>query len=247
MIKKLNKRLMSVFITVIFILTSSPFVVAAEGSPQQKTKTKRTIVKELVEKRNENQKVFLNSDGTYTADIYSGPINYKNGDKYDEIDNSLVKSNVGSTDKDVIYKNKANSFNTYFDENLNSQQPVKLQFGKYNIGLKPVFSQNNITNFKTELIGKGIENKKLNGQKSVLISSGNLQSDIVKEFSNRSKKSNKNTDDIETTYQAIEYDNVYSDDISLQYMPASNGIKENIILNSYNGINKFNFNLILNG
>ena len=44
-----------------------------------------------------------------------------------------------------------------------------------------------------------------------------------------------------TTDQVVEYQNVFGNGIHLQYMPINNGIKENIVLEEYTGVNTFDF------
>ena len=64
---------------------------------------------ELLEKRKEYEKHFLQPDGTIIAKIYDQPIHCLKNGKYEEIDNSLVKTNKG-------YANKCNSFKVEFDD-----------------------------------------------------------------------------------------------------------------------------------
>ena len=45
------------------------------------------------------------------------------------------------------------------------------------------------------------------------------------------------------TEQVVEYRNVFGNGIHLQYTPVNSGVKENIILDSYSGVNTFNFTI----
>ena len=45
------------------------------------------------------------------------------------------------------------------------------------------------------------------------------------------------------TEQVVEYRNVFGSGIHLQYTPVNSGVKENIILDSYSGVNTFNFTI----
>ncbi len=45
------------------------------------------------------------------------------------------------------------------------------------------------------------------------------------------------------TEQVVEYQNVFGSGIHLQYTPVNSGVKENIILDSYTGVNTFSFSL----
>ncbi len=54
-----------------------------------------TVVKELTEKRTENSKTYLLSDGKYKSEIYSSPISYKDsGGKWQDIDTTLVPADA---------------------------------------------------------------------------------------------------------------------------------------------------------
>lgn len=64
-----------------------------KGSKEQSAKlnSKSKILKEVVEKREENVKHFLMSDGTYQAVMYKGPVHYSKNGKWQDIDNSLTE------------------------------------------------------------------------------------------------------------------------------------------------------------
>ena len=54
--------------------------------------------------RTANEKHFKLSDGSYVVNVFSYNIHYLEGDRYEEIDNRLIK------DKDGKYKNQKNAF-----------------------------------------------------------------------------------------------------------------------------------------
>lgn len=68
---------------------------------------------EIVGLRKEREKHFLQENGEMIAKIYSIPIHFKKGNKYEEIDNTLVKENN-------YYKNKNNDYIVQFVENTNN-------------------------------------------------------------------------------------------------------------------------------
>ena len=71
------------------------------------------IISELTEKRDETTKYFAMSDGTIKACIYPQNVHFLEKGKYEEIDNTLVKS---EENKKIFYKNKKNSFSVKVPE-----------------------------------------------------------------------------------------------------------------------------------
>lgn len=58
--------------------------------------TSLNIVAEDIDKRSENVKHYRMSDGSYRAAIYDEPVHYRNGEKWDEIDNTLTPANISN-------------------------------------------------------------------------------------------------------------------------------------------------------
>lgn len=71
--------------------------------------------KELIEKRDAYTRHFLNADGTITAQVSDIPIHYKEGNKYSDIDLSIVPQKGGEFE----YICNKNSFTAYFSGNKN--------------------------------------------------------------------------------------------------------------------------------
>lgn len=69
---------------------------------------------ELIGKRKLREKHFLQEDGTIIARVYDKDLHYKKNNKYEEIDNTLVK------EKDY-YCNKSNDYKVYFAECVNDK------------------------------------------------------------------------------------------------------------------------------
>lgn len=65
---------------------------------------------EIISKRGKREKHFLQKDGTIVAKIYSDDIHFQKNNKYEEIDNTLIKEGK-------YYRNKNNSFKVYFKNN----------------------------------------------------------------------------------------------------------------------------------
>jgi hypothetical protein len=60
-------------LTFALLLGLGGFADAAAGDLTKAT----TVVEELTEKRTQNSKTYLLSDGNYKSEIYAGPVNYK--------------------------------------------------------------------------------------------------------------------------------------------------------------------------
>ena len=65
---------------------------------------------EIIGLRKEREKHFLQENGEMVAKVYSNPVHYKKENKYEEIDNTLIKENN-------FYRNKNNDYTIQFMEN----------------------------------------------------------------------------------------------------------------------------------
>ncbi|MBD7906999.1 MULTISPECIES: DNRLRE domain-containing protein [Sporosarcina] len=127
--KKLKKRghkWLSSLIVLAMLMSYAPFSEFAfaygetnsEDNYQTKLKDKQSK-KEVIEKRTENSKTFLNADGTYTAQISQIPLHFKNGkNEWEEINNELVTDSSKN-----VYQNKANAFTVEFDQKQTPDTP----------------------------------------------------------------------------------------------------------------------------
>ncbi len=90
------------------------------------TEEKSPIVKEVVEKRDEYQKVYLREDGTYTSVISKTPVHYEKDGEWVDIVNDL------KTNGDVI-TNTAGNFNVEFPKEISEGNEIKIENGKETI------------------------------------------------------------------------------------------------------------------
>lgn len=102
------------------------FPVLAQGlaeilTPQSESSSSSEpeILGEVVEKREECVKHFRMSDGSMTAIVYSEPVHYKDGDKFREIDNTLIIDGKE-------YKNTDNSFKVKVSKEFKDKKLVTL-------------------------------------------------------------------------------------------------------------------------
>lgn len=86
--KKLILKVTSMLMLAFFIMSITPAKITAQGTMTKKAVnagkvSKASKVKELTDKRTENQEMFLNSDGTYSAIIYEEPKYFRQDDQYE--------------------------------------------------------------------------------------------------------------------------------------------------------------------
>lgn len=168
-----------------------------------------------------------NGDGTQTVNIFQNPIKYKseNGEIkfYTHALESIAASTLALTsDALYSYKNEEGAVKTYYSSNI--QSGVKLSYNNYNVTMAPLTDATHFPDI-AELMSS--DNQTL-GISDVAVSNSQISTNTAKvTFSCDGNK--------------IMYNNVLANGITYEYMPIANGIKENIILNSYNNINTFHF------
>ena len=128
------------------------------------------IIGELTEKRNLNQKYFLQKDGSIRTAIYPNNVHYEQGGKLVDIDNSLEE-----IEEEEIYQNKNNAFKVKFSKKSNKNNLVKLKIKNHEIKWSLINSNKTEV---TRIENKELEDNKLNINK---ISSGTIQYENILE------------------------------------------------------------------
>jgi hypothetical protein len=119
---KLNSIIL-IFTLLFTTLGGSAWTPIANASEEQQKISKLPDPQrvELPQYRNETTKVYGNPDGTYTAEVFSEPVHYKEGDKWADIDNTLVPA----SDDDSL-TNKKNKFSVKFPHNTQGKELTNL-------------------------------------------------------------------------------------------------------------------------
>jgi RHS repeat-associated protein len=92
-------------------------------------------IKELEELRENNTKTFINSDGTYTKEIFTEDIHFKENGKFKNISNTPEVNN--EDDKgDFKYKNKDNRFSVKFAKDTKKKNLYKLKLDKETVNFQ---------------------------------------------------------------------------------------------------------------
>ena len=182
-------------------------------SPAEENDTENPIVGELVSERDEYTKYFRMSDGSTMAAQYEYPVHYKdNNDEWVEYNNSLSEVNGNATEDEA-----GTASNEKYYKNQNSNINVNLSNkAKLNNMIKVEFDDYMVswgykgTNYSK---GKLVDNTEELTGNDAFLAQENLMSEML-------------------------YENIY-DNIDLQCLVNSLGVKENFIIKSKNVNNEF--------
>ncbi|MDQ0271353.1 DNRLRE domain-containing protein [Cytobacillus purgationiresistens] len=98
-------------------------------------------VRELEELREPNTKTFVNSDGTYTTEIYTEDIHYEKDGELTTISNT-PQVNKEADKNEFKFVNKDNRFKVKFAANTNKKNLLTLKLGKDKISYKLLGTEN---------------------------------------------------------------------------------------------------------
>lgn len=182
------------------------------------------IVKELVNERTENSNTYLLSDGSKRTDIYNENIRYEDKGELVAYDATLTKlnktdrqelnSNLGTgSANEYIAVNAKGDSKQYFPKELNKYNGVIMKNGKYQLEFTPVFER--------IMFANGVQNEggKTDQRTNKILSlSPKVKEDTITYISENAN-------------------------IGYQYISMTNGVKENIILESKPDINEFTFKI----
>ena len=112
-----------------------PKVSAEKGNSSIKIPREIQKVKELIDLREPNSKTYLNSDGTYTTEIFTEDIHYEEDGELKTIFNTPIVND--EKDKNEFqYKNKGNQFSVKFAKNTTKNKLISLKFKKEKLNFK---------------------------------------------------------------------------------------------------------------
>ncbi|MBS2770320.1 RHS repeat protein, partial [Anoxybacillus rupiensis] len=159
--------------------------------------------KEIPALRTETAKVYENSDGTYTAEVFAEPIHFKKNGQWIDIDNTLVENSQQE------FENKANQFKVKFSKKPKQNRRARLF--TYEIAGHQVAVELSDDDASATKVFRGIKDV-----------AGTLQKD------------------------RIQYKQIYPG-VTFDYTLDGTKVKENIILDSYQGNNRFTFHIKAQG
>ncbi len=93
------------------------------------------LVGELEDRREENVKQYLMSDGSIAAAVYGAPVHYQDNGLWEEIDNRLSEETAGDEDgaEEAVLSNGKNDFKVKFAKQGDSKKLVRLQKGSHKV------------------------------------------------------------------------------------------------------------------
>ena len=238
-----------------------------KDSPQEKS----SVLGEVPEKRSEFAKHFRMSDGSMKAVVYSDQVNYKDGNEFKEIDNTLIDGDNNT------YKNTDSPFKVSLSKNFKNKNLVNIESNNHNVSMSYIkkkykkfvdvstseeTEQNKLISSAkdSEPLKQNLENKKSDAAGNKLVSQAICEEDLSKipeteldlssaEIENLDKTKMHFKDEneekiyIEKAYSKAKYQN--SDvNVDLNYALSGLGLKENIILkNRSNDNDRFDFEI----
>ena len=217
--------------------------------------------------------LFQNEDGTKTMYNYANPVKYvdKDGKVKDKSNKLTEKIKKNKYTKDYAYVNEENDVNTYFPKEINDEQGIVIEKDGISIEMSPVSvaqqeaDENAILedeavettvaeSIETEEIkevsnsAEQISNQKAQSKKTKgasVIEKSKKQSKKLKEKKAQKAEVKKKSKKSETgkNEDIITYDEVFGDETNVEYQATFEGVKENIVLETNTGADKFTFNI----
>lgn len=177
------------------------------------------IMCEEESEQDEFSRVFRLSDGSYLAASYSQQVNYKRGDKYERIDNTLTFS---KEDDIGYYTNKSNRIYLSFPSVLKNDRFVTYSNGEYSVS----FSMEDVKQ-SVAVPSKATDNTKRITELREKVFGGDCPEE---EYENAVSELNKlvmtNTGNVSfVTYKSVK------ENVDLIYVITGSALKENIVLN----------------
>lgn len=184
---------------------------------QDNSETDGNIISEISESRTENTKEFLLDNGTKMIAQYNQPVHYKDDNgEWVEYDNSLIDASksTATNDEVSVYSDD------FADEYTNQSSNIKVNYSKKS-------KENNMIKVKANdySISWGY------------INTNTVNAKIVKK--DEKLKGNDKYTVLQNQISETVYENIYNN-VDIQYLTTSVGIKENIILKNANAQNEFN-------
>lgn len=188
------------------------------GNPQEARPYQvGNIIGEVTTKREEYSKQFRLDDGSYMAVSYEQPVHFKDEKgKWIDYDNSLVDETESSASSDEVMS----------EEYTNKRSNIKVNYSKKS-------KENNMIKIKADDYQISWGYKNTNKVKATVVTN------------DEQLEGNEKYTTLKNLTSEILYENVY-DNVDIQYITSSVGIKENIILKNHNAQSDFTIALQLN-
>lgn len=219
-IRKQRNRKLAIVLVLVTIMSSIRFTALANTSEivlnKSKHNDKVSVVKELVDQRTEYADTYLLSDGSKELQVHGSKIRYKENGKLKEYDTNIRKLRKeekesvgrvkGKNASKYLYVNKSGDSKHFFPRKLSKNTGIVLKYKECFIEMAPVISDLQKGNEKT---------------KDIYINADTGNAEMISESLTELYIKNN-----EIMYAGEEHNVLY------QYISLTDGVKENIILNS---------------
>jgi RHS repeat-associated protein len=136
---KLSKSIVWSIVFALFITVLPILNVHAETKKENEEPIKNTQeLEELPQLRTENSKTYLdNEKNQYIYEEYTEPIHYKQGNEWEDINNTIVNGKSESDDQDLSLENKSNRFKVKFSKKSKDNRTlrIKLKDQQFSFGI----------------------------------------------------------------------------------------------------------------
>ncbi|HHV11341.1 MAG TPA: RHS repeat protein [Clostridiales bacterium] len=176
------------------------------------TDAKPTLLYELRDERDENEKRFLMSDNTVQAVVYPQPVHYYEDGEWKDIDNTLSLEAAKDSSDFSGYTNARAGFKVKIAGDSAQGNLAKIQKGKYSLAFSLAGKSKGSRKFPRAVINKK-ENK-------------------APDKSNRTSGAAYEAYKVDTASDTVSYGGITSDSSDIEYQVTGTGLKEDIIIKS---------------
>ena len=228
--KRIFSQIVSIIITLTMLLQICPLGVLASGifsAAEEKDILPSDALNELdsdpvleedVSKRNEFSKHYVTPDGRRYAVIYSDQIHYEEDGEWKEVDNTFTLS-------EGVYQSNNEIFKTQFAEKANDNSLVSIEEGEYKLSWSLSFDKG------LSLKGGNIKDAELTISKVNAKVHAASDENEVKTLSNISNEGK--------SVSALSYNNIFTENVDVNYSVYHGKVKEDVILKSADAIKSY--------
>lgn len=185
-----------------------------QGDATEETKEKAAIIAEDTSRRNENEKHFRLSDGTFTAAQYPSSIHFKDEKgEWQDIDNSLSLKAAEDSEDINGFANKAGELDIKFANNSNASKLLRIKKEGYEISWGLASNKKNNVNAKAYN----------NGEEDIASLNASEKDKVTLE--------NEQKMNLEKIKSTVKYTDIFNG-TDIEYIVNGNDVKENIIIKS---------------
>ena len=227
--KKQIKRIFSVFLATVLLISAIPLSLAVQNLLAEETPPK--IIREATELREESVKHFLCEDGSYIAATYSAPVHYKENGEWKEIDNSLSldRTTLSESGKPT-YTTKAGGLSVSIPQSFSDGQKITARNKGYEIGFGVNANQNDVfIKASASVVELGTLSSNTEAVKLDTVKSINNVSTASTLDSSDTEAYNAEIMTVDNQSSAVTYEKIMPD-TDFEYIVTSNSIKENIVV-----------------